>query len=639
MTITKDIVRLFRKIREEKVTLFIGSGFSLSAGAPSAKQIEDAIKADCESVKGGDLQSISEDYVQRHNESRAELIKLLKSLFPDSALDDSCQKQLSQIPHFKKIFTTNYDSYIEDVYGANKCRVLRNDVDMATLEHRSVDIYKLHGDFGCPDNIVITRDDYDNFLQRKKNPLMWAQLQSAMVDTHILFVGYSVDDQNIFDLIKEVESACSGSQKEMFMITPSVENYKLNRLRKHKITWIEAKAADFFTQLEENIIDSIFKDYRHKLVSSGTFIQFCHYHDLNPSVEENEDNNCVTRILGYKGHQLNKEIKFTVKGSENPLSRIAPITEDGPLKGQYGIVIPSSELLKFDYRINNLLINSLEETKNLYILPLKEKKVVSIKIPSRKFIEHVECVGQRTGENTYTYFLNLEIYKLTLEITPSKQNDLYIHVNIHTEMADEYKSHSAALKWIELLDAMNNGEEVIFPNILGISIRLQEEQEPNLFKKYKDYYMMVQEIELLSNVTFTKYYNWSEEREKNAIRLLRWLTNKEIIHVEPPSGFSFNIEFDNVEEVAVMRNADPAKKWGLLFSKDCPPITFNEHEYIIPHEYIYFEKCRILGNEVLPDKRIRIYFRDENTNYKELLSSKPIIPETAAIQLTDLDFE
>lgn len=84
----KDIERLIKYIRKEEVALFIGSGFSIKAGAPSVWDIIDAIlKEGGQSFKDGlkesdskQLRLVSEAFV-KECDGRNDLMTLLKNLF------------------------------------------------------------------------------------------------------------------------------------------------------------------------------------------------------------------------------------------------------------------------------------------------------------------------------------------------------------------------------------------------------------------------------------------------------------------------------------------------------------------------------------------------------------------------------
>ena len=106
-----DKERLFSKIRNEEVTLFIGSGFSLRGGAPSARDIINAIKKECPEIEQTELKDVARDYVQRLDDDRERLIDLVQNLFPGHAICDDNQKALIRLPHFRKIFTKFVDNF------------------------------------------------------------------------------------------------------------------------------------------------------------------------------------------------------------------------------------------------------------------------------------------------------------------------------------------------------------------------------------------------------------------------------------------------------------------------------------------------------------------------------------------------
>lgn len=68
--------------------------------------------------------------------------------------------------NFKNIWTTNYDSVIED--NLSKRRIISNkiirDSDLVSLVPQTdVTIYKLNGDVSDSDNIVITKADIEKY--------------------------------------------------------------------------------------------------------------------------------------------------------------------------------------------------------------------------------------------------------------------------------------------------------------------------------------------------------------------------------------------------------------------------------------------------------------------------------------------
>ena len=115
--------RLIKLVRQTKVSLFIGAGFSIEANAPSVSKLKELVLAEFENDKqrkeheNDSLAELTEFFVEEIcSSSRNELITIMKKAFKftPTCMDD--HKMLAAIPHFNKIFTTNYDTLLEDSY-------------------------------------------------------------------------------------------------------------------------------------------------------------------------------------------------------------------------------------------------------------------------------------------------------------------------------------------------------------------------------------------------------------------------------------------------------------------------------------------------------------------------------------------
>lgn len=67
-------------------------------------------------------------------------------------------------------------------------------------------VFHLHGHMGFPESMVLTEDDYLDFLINlaKDNELLPARIQEAFTGTSLLFVGYSLNDWNFRVLFRSV---------------------------------------------------------------------------------------------------------------------------------------------------------------------------------------------------------------------------------------------------------------------------------------------------------------------------------------------------------------------------------------------------------------------------------------------------
>ncbi len=124
------------------------------------------------------------------------------------------QEYASEIALFKQlemksiggVLTTNYDSFIEDVFTNYTKYVGQEELLFSTLQGIS-EIYKIHGCCSKPESIVINEADYANFTEN--NAYLAAKILTIFLEHPIIFIGYSLADKNIATILKSIVKCLS----------------------------------------------------------------------------------------------------------------------------------------------------------------------------------------------------------------------------------------------------------------------------------------------------------------------------------------------------------------------------------------------------------------------------------------------
>jgi SIR2-like domain len=106
--------------------------------------------------------------------------------------------------------TTNYDDFMVQALGRRgrtPCREVCRWNTTTASSPRSLDtgfapspatpvVYHLHGHFGVPESLVLTEDDYLDFVVAvsRSRKLLPHQIQKALAGATLLFIGYSLSD-------------------------------------------------------------------------------------------------------------------------------------------------------------------------------------------------------------------------------------------------------------------------------------------------------------------------------------------------------------------------------------------------------------------------------------------------------------
>jgi len=98
------------------------------------------------------------------------------------------------------IITTNYDTFLETLFDY---KVYKGQDDLLFNKILEIgEIYKIHGCSTKFESIVITDDDYKIFKER--NIYLTSKLTSLFMEHPIIFLGYSLSDENITTVLKNI---------------------------------------------------------------------------------------------------------------------------------------------------------------------------------------------------------------------------------------------------------------------------------------------------------------------------------------------------------------------------------------------------------------------------------------------------
>jgi len=223
------------------LSLFIGAGVPMGAGLPSWRQLLLAIEDHFtpsglpeERMLGKSVDPLLvADWLDVLCKSREDRVavkagikeRIAKFLMERSGYPSLLMYLLASLPT-RSIVTQNYDSQIEKAFAcrnvAEKKGVAEVGDEAAAAESLSVIPYrpvrgaerwllKMHGCISQPESIVVTSDDYRTYENGRKKAL-GGLVQANLLTSHLLFVGFGLEDPNYRKILKEVRKAMGKSQ-------------------------------------------------------------------------------------------------------------------------------------------------------------------------------------------------------------------------------------------------------------------------------------------------------------------------------------------------------------------------------------------------------------------------------------------
>lgn len=206
-------------LKQRTVVLFVGSGVSANLGLPSWGGLIDSMAGDLKInsslfARLGSFPELAE-YHALETGGRSSLARKLQASWQKSdsdLLNSATHSVISTLP-LELIYTTNYDDFIERSLELNgkSVRTIITPNDMITDGVRDVEVIKFHGDLKHPESMVVSEADY--FERLKFEAPLDVRLRADLLRYNFLFIGYSLSDTNIRNMLFRLNSIRQGDAR------------------------------------------------------------------------------------------------------------------------------------------------------------------------------------------------------------------------------------------------------------------------------------------------------------------------------------------------------------------------------------------------------------------------------------------
>lgn len=149
-----------------------------------------------------------------HNGVSPFKVEIAEYIRKNCLLQDVYKKEIEELKKLTEnnisgVITTNYDKFLENIFTGYSTYIGQSELIFSALQGVA-EIYKIHGDIDKPESIVINEDDYLEF--DSKSAYLAAKLLTIFMEYPIIFMGYSISDANILNIINSIVSCLNADQ-------------------------------------------------------------------------------------------------------------------------------------------------------------------------------------------------------------------------------------------------------------------------------------------------------------------------------------------------------------------------------------------------------------------------------------------
>ena len=511
---------LFQAISKGEVVLWVGAGLSLYAGLPSGVQLREILYkglTPLEKEEVGEESDLSHlaDEICTLKGNRNYIIQTLKNTFTRDFLSTETHKIISQIPHFRNIITTNYDSLFESVYGSGKLNVIFSDNHTPYIDAKKVNLFKIHGDLSNPDSIIITESDYNNFFSKDtEQNTIWSVIKGIIATKSILFIGYGLEDTNIQVIFNKIRNKIGENGKECYFVAPNISTTKSIKLNKAKIHPISLTGEKLFEELIEYLKKNIKKSFENKDISSEVYSEFIGNFGLKSEIEVDSSigKNIVKNLTGIEGKDIKINMTFSVSSSSEEIHKLDALINKGDILGE--ITIDRESLTAFNFNINGINFRDIDDVKNLKIVPQPFfEKQVDIIFENGKEFNDVEIKIFSLSQIDTKLRVITQLYGNELEIVTSPSVNNESEALFTYTISNQIDNVSKQIAFFEFIECFSEGQSFsvyiegkrVFDSKRIFKGQSLERLNPICEKNnaYLTYFKSLKRIERLGNLRFS----------------------------------------------------------------------------------------------------------------------------------------
>lgn len=363
-------------------------------------------------------------------------------------------KYLSELNELKKlqnnigvVVTTNYDKFLENEIF-NNFDVFSEQTQYYMTENCGIgEIYKIHGSVDIPSSIIFNSDDYNNFRSNLK--VVAAKLLNLVLEYPIIFIGYSLEDENVLEIL--------------YTVIDSLNPEQLRTLSKNLIYVNWKKGTSKLKETEETITrdgkslkmtcintDNYFVLYKHlqKFLPAERPERVRKYKKMIRNLVIKSNGGQATIIADSNIDKLNNENRLVVAFGE---------TEQFAIKGIVGM--SAKELI-------NLVLEQKSDFSESYAESIFKSYFLTTKVSKTQFVPIFYlfkfCKGFRDNEKVINMKNNLQTW------IDKINNNNNIPLYESSEEISDHKGDLAEYKYLSCISKAYSNDKINYEECLNL---------------------------------------------------------------------------------------------------------------------------------------------------------------------------
>ncbi|MCM3163724.1 SIR2 family protein [Metabacillus litoralis] len=247
-----ELEHISNALRKGEAALFVGAGLSLNAEPMTNGQLKkmndwfgfililaeelwpELSRSQLQERIEGEFLYVTQLYKEKFGASMF-YQKFLEAIPTRDFRPSHIHRAILSLP-WDTVVTTNQDDFLERAYEELHLpyKVVVEELDVTHSQERS--IVKMHGTWNQAESLVFAEEDYRFY--EEKHPLISLKIKQIFAEKTVLFIGYSLRDQNLKDMLAWLKQILGDYQRKAYVYMPNADSYTIEYWRKRNIVVI-----------------------------------------------------------------------------------------------------------------------------------------------------------------------------------------------------------------------------------------------------------------------------------------------------------------------------------------------------------------------------------------------------------------
>jgi len=158
--------------------------------------------------------------------------------------------------------------------------------------------------------MIVTKTDYVNYFALQQDDPIWSVVKSFLAKYSILFIGYSLEDENVRSIFTTIDEKMQGCRNRCYFVSPCLPKHRQYYLSKKNIQYIDMTGEEIIPRIHREIQKHLIEDLKKGYVQYTAVCKILQEHNINANFNIQSDGTLYLKSIQCSDSIIQCSIEF-----------------------------------------------------------------------------------------------------------------------------------------------------------------------------------------------------------------------------------------------------------------------------------------------------------------------------------------